>query len=307
MSRNRKKTKKTDYSAFVSDKRSKLSNFFKNLSKILFHRIYFMFIPHSKKKTKTLSLPVYSICIIVLAMSAVLFTVFLFLTKNTVLASRTAILTGSYEEKLNEINLLEEISIAVSTNENYRTDLKNVMTKSRLKTSSIINTNINNTNIYKDNLSIINAKAEELEKSRQYIDELKANLESKEKALDIIPSILPIDSRYAVISKPYQKGSMISKGIGFETISGAQIRTTASGSVSNIEYGRNNGFNITIVHPLGVTTRYIGLATVNVENGQKLEKGDVIGTTKTGEFEYELKLASEYVNPLIFTTAENGD
>lgn len=307
MKRIGKKNRKENYRKYVSSKKSKWSYFFSNFSKILMHRIYFMFIPHSKKKTKTLSLPVYSICIIVLVISLLLFTVFLFLTKNTVLASRTEILTGSYEERLDEINLLGEISIAVSTNENYRKDLKDMIKKSKIKTSSIFDTNIDNTNAYIDNLSKINAKAEELEKSKQYIDELRVNLFSKEKSLNVIPSILPVDSRYAIISRPYQKGSITSKGIGFETVAGTLIRSTASGSIESVNYDKNDGFTVSITHPLGLTTIYIGLATISVTNKQKLEKGQIIGATKTGEFEYELKVASEYVNPLLYTTENYGE
>ena len=38
-----------------------------------------------------------------------------------------------------------------------------------------------------------------------------------------------------------------------------------------------------------------------------VEKGEVLGNAKTGEFEYELRIATKYVNPLIFTTLEFED
>ena len=36
----------------------------------------------------------------------------------------------------------------------------------------------------------------------------------------------------------------------------------------------------------------------------EVKKAEILGNAKTGIFEYELKIATEYVNPLIFTTVE---
>ncbi|WP_039953749.1 peptidoglycan DD-metalloendopeptidase family protein, partial [Brachyspira hampsonii] len=273
--------------------------FLNKIGRFLTHRIYFMFIPHSKKKTKTLSLPVYSIIIIVLIISLSLLSTFSFLTKNTVLASKTEVLSGSYKDKLSEINSLENIFSSVVTNDYYRNDMSNI--------ASLMNVDTNNINLaanYADNILLMNSRAEELEKLKSYLDELKANITSKNNALEPIPSILPIDSRYAVISRPYQEGSIISKGIGFETIAGTLIRATASGTVNDISYNKDTGFTITIYHRFGIITRYSGLATSLVSERMDVKKGEILGNAKTGVFEYELRIASEYVNPLIFTTVE---
>ena len=258
-----------------------------------------MFIPHSKKKTKTLSLPVYSIIIMVLIISLILLSTFSFLTKNTVLAGKTEVLSGSYKDKLTEINTLEDIFSSVVTNDYYRNDMSNIASLLKAETN-----NLNLSTNYADNILILNARAEELEKLKTYLDELKVNITSKNNSLEPIPSILPIDSRYAVISRPYQKGSIISKGIGFETIAGTLIRATASGTVNDVSYDKDTGFTITIYHRFGIITRYTGLATSLVSERMDVKKGEILGNAKTGVFEYELKIATEYVNPLIFTTME---
>lgn len=258
-----------------------------------------MFIPHSKKKTKTLSLPVYSIIIMVLIISLSLLTTFSFLTKNTVLASKTEVLSGSYKDKLSEINSLENIFSSVVTNDYYRNDMSNIASLMKIDTNSInLSTN------YVDNILLVNSRAEELEKLKMYLDELRANITSKNNALEPIPSILPIDSRYAVISRPYQEGSIISKGIGFETIAGTLIRATASGTVNDVSYDKDTGFTITIYHRFGIITKYSGLATSLVSEKMDVKKGEILGNAKTGVFDYELRIATKYVNPLIFTTVE---
>ncbi|WP_300368921.1 peptidoglycan DD-metalloendopeptidase family protein [Brachyspira sp.] len=293
------KKKKKNKIKYINKKSSVFSSLLKKVGKFLTYRIYFMFIPHSKKKTKTLSLPVYSLIIIILIISMSLLTTFSFLTKNTVLASKTEVLSGSYKDKLSEINSLENIFNSVVTNDYYRNDMSNIISLLQIDTNSM---NFSTNNM--DNILIMNSRAEELEKIKVYLDELKANISSKNNSLEQIPSILPIDSRYAVISRPYQEGSIISKGIGFETIAGTLIRATASGTVSDVSYDKDTGFTITIYHRFGIITKYSGLATSLVSEKMDVQKAEILGNAKTGVFEYELKIATEYVNPLIFTTVE---
>ncbi|MCZ9839150.1 M23 family metallopeptidase [Brachyspira hyodysenteriae] len=294
-----KPKKKKNNNKYINKKENFFHLFFHKIGKFITHRIYFMFIPHSKKKTKTLSLPIYSIIIIVLIISLSLLTTFSFLTKNTVLASKTEVLSGSYKDKLTEINSLENIFSSVVTNDYYRSDMSNIASILKVDTN-----NINFSSNYMDNILLMNLRAEELKKLKVYLDELKANITSKNNALEPIPSILPIDSRYAVISRPYQDGSIISRGIGFETIAGTLIRATASGTVNDITYDKDTGFTITIYHRFGIITRYSGLATSLVSEKMDVKKGEILGNAKTGVFEYELRIATEYVNPLIFTTVE---
>ena len=288
---------------YINKKPSAIYLFFRKIIRFFTHRIYFMFIPHSKKKTKTLSIPVYALIFIVLIIIGALLSTFSFLTKNTVLASKTEVLSGSYQDKLAEINSLENIFNSVATNDYYRNDMSNMVNLLKIDDESMKLS----TNHYIDNILLLNSRAEELEKLRLYLDELKANITSKNNALEPIPSILPIDSRYAVISMPYQKGSIVSKGVGFETIAGTLIRATASGTVNDVSYDKDTGFTITIYHRFGVVTKYTGLATSLVSEKMTVKKGEIIGNAKTGIFEYELKIASSYVNPLLFTTLEYED
>ena len=288
---------------YINKKPSVIYLFFRKIIRFFTHRIYFMFIPHSKKKTKTLSIPVYALIFIVLIIIGALLSTFSFLTKNTVLASKTEVLSGSYQDKLAEINSLENIFNSVATNDYYRNDMSNMVNLLKIDDESMKLS----TNHYIDNILLLNSRAEELEKLRLYLDELKANITSKNNALEPIPSILPIDSRYAVISRPYQDGSIISKGIGFETIAGTLIRAAASGTVNDVSYDKDSGFTITIYHRFGVVTRYSGLATSAVSEKMTVKKGEILGNAKTGIFDYDLKIATKYVNPLIFTTLEYED
>lgn len=280
---------------YIIEEKSKFSERLGELKNILSRRLYFMFVPHSKKKTITISLSIFSIIILSVIFFTALLITFSYLTRNTVMANKVETLEGSYSNRLEEVNYFENLFNSFITNYDYRTNM--------IKLTKDSENSENYTNYeFIDKTAIINSRAEEFERVKSYLEELKVSINSKNDGLESIPSILPIDSRYAVISIPYQKNSLTSKGIGFETIAGTSIRNTAAGTVHHVTYNNNDGFTIVIYHRLGIITTYRGLATSLVVENKDLKKGEIIGSAKTGILEYELILATENANPLIFTS-----
>lgn len=280
---------------YIIEEKSKFSERLGELKNILSRRLYFMFVPHSKKKTITISLSIFSIIILSVIFFTALLITFSYLTRNTVMANKVETLEGSYSNRLEEVNYFENLFNSFITNYDYRTNM--------IKLTKDSENGENYTNYeFIDKTAIINSRAEEFERVKSYLEELKVSINSKNDGLESIPSILPIDSRYAVISIPYQKNSLTSKGIGFETIAGTSIRNTAAGTVHRVTYNNNDGFTIVIYHRLGIITTYRGLATSLVVENKDLKKGEIIGSAKTGILEYELILATENANPLIFTS-----
>ena len=294
------KKKKRNYK-YITEEKSKFSERMDRLGQFLKHRLYFMFIPHSKKKTITLSLPVYAIIILSIIISAAMLISFSLLTKNTVVANKVETLEGSYSNRLDEIDYFEDLFNSFVTNYDYRRNMIR-LSKDAKNIENYTNYNDYTNAELMDKAAVINARAEEFEKLKGYLEELKGNIATKNNSLESITSILPIDSRYAVISIPYQKNSLTSKGIGFETIAGTLVRNTAAGTVHSVTYNNNEGFTIVIYHRLGIITTYRGLATSLVSENKDLKKGEIIGSAKTGILEYGLTLATENANPLIFTS-----
>ena len=295
------KKKKRNYK-YITEEKSKSSERLEGLKNILSKRLYFMFVPHSKKKTITVSLSILSIIILSVIICAALLAAFSYLTKNTVVANKVETLEGSYSNRLDEVSYFEDLFNSFVTNYNYRTNMIRLTKDAKNGESDYTNyADYTNAELI-DKTAIINARAEEFESVKNYLEELKANINSKNNGLESIPSILPIDSRYAVISVPYQKNSLNSKGIGFETIAGTLVRNTAAGTVHSVTYNNNDGFTIVVYHRLGIITTYRGLATSLVSENKDLKKGEIIGSTKTGILEYELTLATANANPLIFTS-----
>lgn len=295
------KKKKRNYK-YITEEKSKSSERLEGLKNILSKRLYFMFVPHSKKKTITVSLSIFSIIILSVIICAALLAAFSYLTKNTVVANKVETLEGSYSNRLDEVSYFEDLFNSFVTNYNYRTNMIRLTKDAKNGESDYTNyADYTNAELI-DKTAIINARAEEFESVKNYLEELKANINSKNNGLESIPSILPIDSRYAVISVPYQKNSLNSKGIGFETIAGTLVRSAAAGTVHSVTYNNNDGFTIVVYHRLGIITTYRGLATSLVSENKDLKKGEIIGSAKTGILEYELTLATANTNPLIFTS-----
>jgi len=86
---------------------------------------------------------------------------------------------------------------------------------------------------------------------------------------------------------------------------GTSIRAAESGVVNRVQYGRTGyGYNIIIAHGGGKQTLYGHLSRIDVEPGQSVEKGEVIGLEgSTGRstgphLHFEVRINGSRVNPL---------
>jgi hypothetical protein len=80
-------------------------------------------------------------------------------------------------------------------------------------------------------------------------------------------------------------GSSIShKGTDFRAAIGTPVYAMNSGQVRFTDFMRNYGYTIVIDHGLGLHTVYMHLSKILVENGQMVEKGQLIG--KSGDTGY---------------------
>ncbi len=293
-----KKIKNKKYSKYLktNDDKSNLRLFFERLLNMLSHRIYFILIPYSKKKSKSISLPVYTLVAVLLIVSSIFFISFTLLTKSIVLDSRTRILEGSYEERFKMMKSFENDSRLIAENNEYRDGLLSLFTEGNFDIKSIF-TNYTDTNIVNN----IKQKTLELEESKESMDKLETILLERKKNISILPTILPISHKNIIISSPFQEGALYPRYAEFVVIAGLDIRVTADGVIESINFTKDLGFEVTISHKFAITTEYIGLATVNYSVGEKVKKGSILGKSKYSHFGYAIKVVSSYINPLVFT------
>lgn len=124
-----------------------------------------------------------------------------------------------------------------------------------------------------------------------------------------IPSRMPVEgvrlsSNYGTRVHPVLGGRRAHKGIDLAGPVGTPIYATADGTVSKAEWFSSYGLYVSIEHGGELQTRYGHMSRLNVANGQRVRKGEVIGFIgSTGRstgphLHYEVRVSGEAVNPL---------
>jgi murein DD-endopeptidase MepM/ murein hydrolase activator NlpD len=124
-----------------------------------------------------------------------------------------------------------------------------------------------------------------------------------------LPTEYETTSTFGARSDPFTRAMAMHTGIDFRAPSGAPVRATGAGKV--IEAGRAGGYGnmVEIDHGHGLTTRYAHLSSINVEAGDTVAKGDVVGRVgSTGRstgphLHYETRIDGDATDPMRFIRA----
>lgn len=172
----------------------------------------------------------------------------------------------------------------------------------------------------------------DIEKSLEQADKLERKLElqklsldtilnlaiAREKRLSSIPSIKPVQedklkrkigylSGYGYRIHPIHKVKKFHNGIDFTAPRGTAIQATGNGKVTRVEKRKSGyGVNVTIDHGYGYKTLYAHMESVIVKKGEKVSRGQKIGTvgssgTSTAPHcHYEVQYKGKAINPIDF-------
>ncbi len=109
------------------------------------------------------------------------------------------------------------------------------------------------------------------------LSEDKQNIEDYIYLMEHTPSIWPTWGRLTSLFGERRWGHT-HKGLDIANAVGTPINTTASGIVIYAGYHGGYGRKVMVFHGFGYTTVYAHLSKINVEVGDEVEQGDVIGT-----------------------------
>lgn len=158
-------------------------------------------------------------------------------------------------------------------------------------------------------LSSLESKIKVHQKGFERIEKLASTRSAQ---LDHIPAIQPIHnhnlirtaSGFGMRMHPVYKVLKMHTGVDFTAKVGTQIFATGDGVVKNAIHGYSGyGNHVVIDHGFGYESLYAHLYTIEVKNGQKLKRGDVIGavgntgTSTAPHLHYEVILNGRKVNP----------
>ena len=171
---------------------------------------------------------------------------------------------------------------------------------------------------FRELLSILETKSELLtakssNTNRAFGDAIHISNEQLE-TLQSIPSIQPVNnpqldllvSGFGERINPFHKGNYEHPGVDFAAARGTEVFTAASGRVININRSSlqaGYGNYIDVDHGHGFVTRYAHLDEIKVHRGQKVVKGNTIGTIGNSggsimpHLHYEIIRDGEQVNP----------
>lgn len=144
-------------------------------------------------------------------------------------------------------------------------------------------------------------------------DELIDLAKNKGEMLASIPAIQPVSNKtlertasgWGYRIHPIYKIRKFHYGMDFTAPTGTDVYSTGDGIIAEIETSkRGYGNKIVVDHGFGYQTLYAHLHSIKVKYGQKVKRGDVIGTVgNTGlstapHLHYEILLNGEKVNPV---------
>lgn len=154
---------------------------------------------------------------------------------------------------------------------------------------------------------------------RQF-QELFASWEKTERTVPVapavsVPSRMPLQdaaltSNFGMRTHPVLGGRRSHNGVDLAAPTGTPVYATADGYVSKAEWFSSYGNYIAIEHGADMQTRFAHLSRIAVNEGERVQKGDLIGYVgSTGRstgphLHYEVRVAGAAVDPTPYMTGE---
>ena len=148
------------------------------------------------------------------------------------------------------------------------------------------------------------------------LDTLEKLAKNREEMIQSIPSVKPVRidhlerdvqnlSGYGIRLHPVHKINKLHEGIDFTAPEGTPVQATGNGKIAKVEVkGSGYGKSIIINHGYGYQTLYAHMKDLNVKQGEKVKKGQKIGTVgnsgmSTGPHcHYEVRYNGKAINPI---------
>jgi murein DD-endopeptidase MepM/ murein hydrolase activator NlpD len=164
---------------------------------------------------------------------------------------------------------------------------------------------------------MLNSSIARLEKKIVEVEKSYVDIDTRMQALGTkrnnIPSIQPVTNHeltlltaaYGSLMHPFYRTLQNHQGVDYAIAEGTRVFATADGVVSEIK-GKTSTSGITVVidHRNGYTTSYSHLQSAKVEEGQKVERGDIIalsgnsGLSLAPHLHYEVRYNDMRVDPI---------
>ena len=151
-------------------------------------------------------------------------------------------------------------------------------------------------------------------------DEIIGLAKRKDEMLRCMPAIMPISNRDLTRTAsgwgwrihPIYKIKKFHEGMDFSAPTGTEIYASGDGVVSEVATDNSGyGRHVIIDHGFGYKSLYAHMSAFKVKNGQKVNRGDIIGfvgstgTSTAPHLHYEVHLKNKKVNPQLYYFQED--
>ena len=144
------------------------------------------------------------------------------------------------------------------------------------------------------------------------LDEMIERANEKSEQLRFVPAIQPIENKdlahtaagFGMRMHPFWRTKIYHEGMDFSAPLGTQVRATGDGQIAETQSTGAQGIKVVIDHGYGYKTVYAHLEKLSVKTGQKVVRGDIIGTvgntgmTTTPHLHYEVHKNGKSVDPI---------
>lgn len=236
-------------------------------------------------------------------------------SENKALEQNYSVVKRQYNESLSQLITLEE------KDKTLKASLFNSIFSETNTPAKHIETYFNIDNVDKLRKSI-NGLADRTHKiksdaafnSQYYNEKLASDKKAAIHTLSTIPSIVPVAtgkliSGFGKRIHPFHKGLYDHPGVDIMATRGTEVVATANGIVSDLASSdllAGYGNFVEVNHSTKIITRYAHLETILVKQGQKVKKGQVIGTVGnsggsiTPHLHYEIIREGKEQNPIYY-------
>lgn len=120
----------------------------------------------------------------------------------------------------------------------------------------------------------------------------------------LAPAVGVLTAGFGLRSDPFTGAQEFHTGIDISSPTGGRVVSPASGTVVKVGWQNGYGRIVEIAHGFGIRTIYAHLEATRVAEGQRLRRGDLVGSIgSTGRstgphLHYEVQIAGRPVNPL---------
>lgn len=171
-----------------------------------------------------------------------------------------------------------------------------------------------NSKLIKNSAQRIDKLLKGIELQSRSLDEIEKLAKDKEKLLEAIPAIQPVQNKdltrvasgYGMRMHPILKRRKMHNGMDFTAKTGTPIYATGDGIVTKASRASGFGKVVYIDHGFGYVTKYGHMSKFNTRKGKKVKRGDIIGYVgNTGlssgpHLHYEVHKNGKPINPVNF-------